>query len=304
MTVDYRIRNILIAAALAAAAVLLTVIYVTSARSDDQAAKQSVTVYTAAKSYGAGTAGTSIAGGMQKTTVTKSALVKDAVTSPTQINGLYLVQPVVAGEQLTLQRFALPSEQGVRAKLVGKQRAVQIAGDANQVLKGTLVPGDRVDVVTNLKSTEGLGQPEMGTVLRNIRVLETGDADGTSVDNPSDSVSAVVLGVTDAQAQQLYFATRNGEWSLVLRPVKKPKDSAPTGRHLRHGARRGTLTWPRASPVAADIVQVVATGSFDGQGDLQSALDAPGSSVDVVVWTPDGAATCSRTSPPAACRPS
>jgi Flp pilus assembly protein CpaB len=228
MTVDYRIRNVLIAAALAAAAVLLTVIYVTSAREDDAAAKQSVTVFTAAKAHGVGTSAASIADTMQKTTVAKSALVKDAVTSPTQLEGLYLVQPVVAGEQLTLQRFALPTEQGVRAKLVGRQRAVQVAGDANQVLKGTLVAGDRVDVVANLKSTNGLGQPETGTVLRNIRVLETGDSENTSVDNPSDSLHAVVLGMTDAQAQDLYFATKNGDWSLVLRPVKKPKDSAET----------------------------------------------------------------------------
>jgi pilus assembly protein CpaE len=35
------------------------------------------------------------------------------------------------------------------------------------------------------------------------------------------------------------------------------------------------------------VVQVVATGSFGGQGDLLAALDAPGSSVDVVVWTPE-----------------
>lgn len=224
MTVDYRIRNILIAAALAAAAVLLTVIYVTSAREDDVAAKQSVTVYTAAKGYDAGTAGSSIASGMQKATVTRSALVQDAVTNPAQIKGLYLVEPVVAGEQLTLKRFALPTEQGVRAQLVGRQRAVQLAGDANQVLKGTLVPGDRVDVVTSIKPTSGLGEPEVGTVLRDVRVLETGDADGTSVDNPSDNLFAVVLGVTDEQAQKLYFAMRNGEWSLVLRPVKKPKD--------------------------------------------------------------------------------
>ena len=226
MTVDYRIRNILIAAALAAAAVLLTVIYVTSARSDDQAAKQSVTVYTAAKSYGAGTAGTSIAGGMQKTTVTKSALVKDAVTSPTQINGLYLVQPVVAGEQLTLQRFALPTEQGVRAQLTGRQRAVQVAGDANQVLSGTLTAGDRVDVIANLKPASGLGEPQTGTVLRDLRVLETADGDDSTIESTTDREHAVVLAMTDEQAQKLYFAMRNGEWSLALRPVKKPQDGS------------------------------------------------------------------------------
>ena len=45
MTIDYRIRNIVIAAALAAAAVLLTVVYVTSARNDVATGKENVTVY-------------------------------------------------------------------------------------------------------------------------------------------------------------------------------------------------------------------------------------------------------------------
>ncbi len=57
MTIDYRIRNIVIAAALAAAAVLLTVIYVTSARNDVAAGKENVTVYVPSKDFAVGTAG-------------------------------------------------------------------------------------------------------------------------------------------------------------------------------------------------------------------------------------------------------
>ena len=54
MTIDYRIRNIVIAAALAAAAVLLTVIYVTSAKDDEAAGRKSVTVYVPTKSFAIG----------------------------------------------------------------------------------------------------------------------------------------------------------------------------------------------------------------------------------------------------------
>ena len=57
MTIDYRIRNIVIAAVLAAAAVLLTVIYVTSARNDVTAGNENVTVYVPSKDYAVGTAG-------------------------------------------------------------------------------------------------------------------------------------------------------------------------------------------------------------------------------------------------------
>ena len=103
MTIDYRIRNIVIAAVLAAAAGLLTIIYVTSSNSDEKASKESVQVYVPSKDYGIGTAGSKIAGSMTMEVVKRDQLVPAAVTNPALIKGLYLVQPVVKGEQLTLR---------------------------------------------------------------------------------------------------------------------------------------------------------------------------------------------------------
>ena len=31
--------------------------------------------------------------------------------------------------------------------------------------------------------------------------------------------------MTDAQSQRLYYVMKSGDWTLQLRPVKKPKDS-------------------------------------------------------------------------------
>ena len=84
------------------------------------------------------------------------------MTSPAQIKGLYLTQPVYAGEQLSLKRFALPSEQGVRAKLTGTQRALQVPGTTDQLLVGTLLAGDRVDVVASLKASAEQRRREIG----------------------------------------------------------------------------------------------------------------------------------------------
>lgn len=226
MTIDYRIRNIVIAAALAAAAVLLTVIYVTSARDDEAAGKQSVTVYVPTKSFAIGASGAKVAGSMKEQSVPRDTLVKGAVTSPDQIKGLYLVQPVVRGEQLTLERFAQADEQGIRAKLVGNQRAFQLSGDTNQVLAGTLVPGDRVDVVANVRNPANANDVKAAVALRDVRVLQTEDGDaGASIDEPEASgLHAVVLAVTDEQSKTLFFVTKNGDWTLQLRPVRKPKD--------------------------------------------------------------------------------
>jgi Flp pilus assembly protein CpaB len=226
MTIDYRIRNIVIAAALAAAAVLLTVVYVTSARNDAAAGKQNVTVYVPSKDFSVGTAGSKITGSLEKQTVAQKLATPDAVTSPDQIKGLYLTQPVYAGEQLTLKRFALPSEQGVRAKLTGTQRALQVPGTSDQLLAGTLIAGDRVDVVASLKDPRDNAGVKSAVVLRNLRVLETLDGDGGGkVSNPSGSEDSVILAVTDEQAQRMFFVMKNGDWSLQLRAVKKPRDS-------------------------------------------------------------------------------
>ena len=227
MTIDYRIRNIVIAAVLAAVAGLLTIIYVTSSNSDEKASKESVQVYVPNQDYGIGTAASKISGSMTAQVVQRDQLVAGAVTNPAQIKGLYLTQPVVKGEQLTLRRFALVEEQGIRSKLAGKQRAVQVSGDTNQVLAGTLTPGDRVDVVANIQNPSDNSDVRSTVVLRDLRVLQTqgGDA-GDSIDQPESSdMHAVVLAMTDEQSQRMMFAMKNGDWSLQLRPVKKPADS-------------------------------------------------------------------------------
>ena len=180
MTIDYRIRNIVIAAVLAAAAVLLTVIYVTSARNDVATGKENVTVYVPSQDFSVGAAGSKIAGSLDKQTVARKNAAPEAVVNPTQIEGLYLTQPVYKGEQLTLNRFALPKEQGIRAELKGNQRALQVPGTADQVLAGTLNVGDRVDVVAILKDPKDNTNVKSSIVLRNLRVLETEDASGSS----------------------------------------------------------------------------------------------------------------------------
>jgi Flp pilus assembly protein CpaB len=228
MTIDYRTRNIVIAAALAAAAVLLTVLYVSSSRTHDETQTQSLTVYMSTRSYPLGTSGDKIAGNMKAVTVSRAAMTPQAVTSPDEIKGLYTTEPIYGGEQLTLKRFAPPAEQGVRARISGKQRAIQVSGDTNQLLGGTLVPGDRVDVVANIKNPNSQNDVRTFDALRNLVVLQTDKGQGgAKIDRSSTDDHSVILSATDEQAQRLYYVMKNGDWSLELRPPagKKPRDS-------------------------------------------------------------------------------
>jgi Flp pilus assembly protein CpaB len=225
MSIDYRFRNIVIAAVLAAAAVLLTVVYVSTARDKNASESESVKVYVPTRSYSVGTPGSKIAGNLETRTVTRSSLAPKAVTDPAQIEALYTTETVYAGEQLTLNRFVPAKQQGVLAKLKGRERAVQVAGDQNQMLEGTLQPGDRVDVVANVQNPSNSNDVRSLTVLRNLRVLQTEDGEGATIDNNgSTDNSAAILAMTDEQAQRMFWVMNNGDWSLQLRPVKKPKD--------------------------------------------------------------------------------
>ena len=224
MTIDYRFRNIVIAAVLAAAAVLLTVVYISTARDKDLAQKESVTVFVPTRTFPIGTAGSKIAGSLEQTTVTRSAMAPKAVTNTNEIKDLYTTETVYSGEQLTLNRFVPRAEQGVLAKLKGTERAFQLSGDANQMLDGTLQPGDRVDIVANVKNPNDQNDVQSLVALRDILVLQTQDGEGATINNPDNDQSAVILAVTDEQAQRLYWVMKNGDWSLQLRPVKKPKN--------------------------------------------------------------------------------
>jgi Flp pilus assembly protein CpaB len=222
----YRVRNIAIAFALAIAGALLTTLYVTNYKHNVQQAEKSVQVYVAAQDIPAGTAGAQVVAKHLVTAhdVARRNVVPGAISDPDQVAQLVAVQPTFAGEQVSLRRFGTKSQQGIRAELTGNQRAIQVPGDENQLLTGTLKAGDRVDVVGNLKPGEG--EPFSRIVLRNLRVLRVGTpAAAASKLQGSQAEASVLLAVRDNQVQKLFFTIENGDWALQLRP---PVDASDT----------------------------------------------------------------------------
>jgi Flp pilus assembly protein CpaB len=246
----YRVRNIAIAVALAALAAILTVVYVKNYTSNAEQAQETITVYTATKDAEAGTLGADLTGSLQAEKVVREASAPGAITAPGQIEKLVVGEPIYAGEQITMRHFTTVEEQGVRLEITGTERAYQLPGDANQLLAGTLEPGDRVDVVASIKykllnlrpsgrtsaasgSEEGNSVAENETfvasriVLRDLRVLEVADTSGDSsaIRETATAALSIVLAVSDAQAQELFFVQKNADWALQLRPSDDPADS-------------------------------------------------------------------------------
>jgi pilus assembly protein CpaB len=219
----YRTRNIAIAVGLALVAMLLTLLYVINYRQSVQKGQATTQVYVAAHGVSAGTAGETVAGELRTMNMPRRSVAPGAISSPNQITGLVLAEPLYPGDQVTLRRFTSVQAEGIRGQLKGTTRAIQVAGDANQLLAGTLQAGDRVDLVANLHADPSVQQPATRIVLRNLHVLQAPNQPTTSV--APGAQASVILAVTDTQVQRLFYVMKNADWTLELRPAVKAKDS-------------------------------------------------------------------------------
>jgi len=157
------------------------------------------------------------------TQVPRRDVVPGAISDPDQVRALVLSAPLFAGEQVTLRRFSDVAAQGVRAQLKGPMRAVEISGTSDQMLAGTLHPGDHVDVVASLHLNSTSGTSATRVVLRDLTVLAQPSQTVTHVS--ANTASSALLAVTDTQVQRLFYVLKNADWTLELRPVIDATDS-------------------------------------------------------------------------------
>lgn len=230
----YRARNLFAAIGLAVLAALLVGFYVTNYKRSVQHSQQHVSVWVASKDIPEGTSGSDVISGsyLRQEQVLRDSVVPGAISSDKQIERLVAAQPTYAGEQVSLTRFSDVAVQGIRGVLRGPLRAVQVSGDNDQTLAGTLRTGDHVDLVANVKLSDASGnsQSVARIVLRNLRVLRApGDASsGVHLSSPTQGGAAVLLAVTDTQVQKLFYVIKNDDWTFELRPVVKATDSPET----------------------------------------------------------------------------
>lgn len=222
----YDIRTFLLPGVLALAAAALTLFYIAHARSKPaQAAPVAGSaVYVATSDIAGGTAGADAAHSLRLVHVPSAEVVDGAVTNPAQLAGRVATTTTFAGQQVTLRSFAGAAAQGTAGQLTGDYRAVALAGDPTQVLAGTVKTGDHVDVVASVKSPDG--QDTYGrTVARNLLVLSAPSAPGGSGITGGSQTYTATLRATDAQAQTVFYVTKNGDWALELRPALDAKSS-------------------------------------------------------------------------------
>jgi Flp pilus assembly protein CpaB len=245
MHLSYRNRNIAISVALALGAALLVTLYVKNHNNNNNVAsnlgKDIVNVFVASGDIPANTPGADLGGLVRPEQIPRKDVVPGAISNQDQVKGLVSTAPIYAGEMVTSRRFQPLANEGTPGQVTGNSRVIQLPGDPNQLLVGTLQAGNHVDVVANLHyqlinfrqtRTAGLQQQVQlvatRIVLRNLLVLREPQPPAGSGKFGGTKDYQVLLSLTDSQAEKLFFVTKNGDWSLQLRPAHGAVDSPET----------------------------------------------------------------------------
>jgi Flp pilus assembly protein CpaB len=224
--VTYRARNIGLAAALGLVALLLIMLYVKKSDSSDATSigESLVGVFVASHDISAGTPGAEMTGAIHVQEVPRNTVVAGAISSKDQVQGLVSTAPILTGQQVTKRQFQRAINQGITGMIT-----------KTQLMVNTLKAGDRVDVIASVKFTnadfKGAGDSVQNqrvasrVVLRNLLVLQDPEPPAGSGKFGNSGSYAVLLRVTDSQAQKLFFVTKNADWALTVRPAHASANS-------------------------------------------------------------------------------
>jgi len=223
---DRRRVLLVVAATIAALGTLLVFLYV---RGADQRANdkfEAVKVLKVVKQIEPGekVADAQAAGKFEESSVDQGSRLPDALDSLSAIDGQIAKTTISPGEQVVASKFgttaasasALTIPKGMIAMSINLTDTARVAGFVN--------PGDKVAIFMNSTGGAGLGSFTR-LLLTDIEVIGVGTTTVVST-TTTDSTGAqtteqlprtlFTLGVTQAQAEKLMFATGNGELAFGL----------------------------------------------------------------------------------------
>ncbi|HWK35853.1 Flp pilus assembly protein CpaB [Sphingomonas sp.] len=152
---------------------------------------------------------------------------KEATPDLKSLQGTVVRFAIPAGQPITQGALVKPGDRGFLAAALGAgMRAVTVPVSTQSSVAGFVFPGDRVDLILTQSVTgggDGAPLKAAETVLRNLRVLATGQKTDKSVDDKGNTLvetySTVTLETTPRIAEQIAVAQSVGEISLSLRSI-------------------------------------------------------------------------------------
>jgi Flp pilus assembly protein CpaB len=173
-SMNYTIRNLLVAALLMLLGIVAVVSFIRGERQDLAAGKQQVQVFVAAKDIPVGTPADELqAGGfLQTKAVLRENAPPDAVGKVETIEGLVSNDPIYVGNYVTYKAFDKTAGLKPTAQIKGNERLFSVPVPSSADAAGLVRAGDRIDVMAALK-VPGTQITALHVVARDIEVIET-----------------------------------------------------------------------------------------------------------------------------------
>jgi pilus assembly protein CpaB len=147
----------------------------------------------------------------------KELIPPQSASAMSQVQGRVAMMSVAKGEPILIRKLA---PEGTAAGLSGlldiNKRALTVRVDDVSGVAGFIHPGNRVDVLVDIKMGEGK-EHFSKTILQNILVLTAGQVWEQKGDNKPTVVNTVTMELLPDQAEVLNLASNEGKIRLALR---------------------------------------------------------------------------------------
>jgi Flp pilus assembly protein CpaB len=224
-------------AALIAAALLL--VYIAQYRNDVNSSSSTATVLVANRLIPQNSSGDVVASEKWFTIVQKpkSEVLSGAISDPSSIRGLVATHDIFPDQQLTANDFKPAPTDAVSYNLTGDERAIAVPLDSAHGLTPFIQAGDHVDILGGFDvipigtngapmNSGGQARPVLKAIAQNVKVLDVPSSDSSSTS--ANSTGNVVVQVTEQQAWDIDFATKNGTVFLAARGQTGATSSRPS----------------------------------------------------------------------------
>lgn len=162
--------------------------------------------------------GTALNGALVKITKWPTELIPpQSASTLRQVEGRVAITPIANGEVILMGKLAPEgTAAGLSSLLDDQKRALTVRVDDVTGVAGFIHPGDRVDVLADIRDSEGKDFYSK-IILQHVVVLTAGQVWEQKGDNKPVVVNTVTLELTPDQAEVLNLASNEGKIRLALR---------------------------------------------------------------------------------------
>lgn len=233
---------IVVALLLATTATVALFMYVRTVREDARTGGGLVEVVVSTKDIPSGTSFDSVpASQLQLRGVPRDDVVRDAVTSVSELRGRTTTEPIVAGEQISMARVREGTQVGGGTLGIPKgDVAMTLPLDASRVVDDVIGQGDHVTIYGTFDDQQSGTQAQPATTVvlvpdvQILRVTAPGassngstSVSATATAAPSSNQTLVTLALSPKDAERVVFAQEQASVWLALLPPQQHGVSLP-----------------------------------------------------------------------------